>query len=116
MLRRAFVAVAVGLSGVVLIGQIAGAQEAVGESPVEGVQATFEGGTLDLAESWGEATACVELSDGVECFRTDSELNKAMRRLDVAEPGVVGAGAQPRQPCRAPGAVAGAGAGRLNLD
>jgi hypothetical protein len=92
MLRRSFVAVAVGLSAVVLAGQIAGAQEAVGEAPVEGVQATFEGGTLNLAESWGEAAACIESSDGVECFRTDSELNTAMRRLNVAEPGVIGAG------------------------
>lgn len=42
-----------------------------------GVIASFEGGWINLAEGWGEATACT--SDGVtaECYRTEAEMNAA---------------------------------------
>lgn len=36
-----------------------------------GTPARFEGGTLDLSESWGEATSCVVwLAGEADCFRT----------------------------------------------
>jgi hypothetical protein len=36
--------------------------------------AIFEQGELDLGESWGDATACIEFDDRTECFRTEDEL------------------------------------------
>lgn len=40
-----------------------------------GVVASFEGGWINLAQGWGEATACT--SDGVNtrCFRTEAEMD-----------------------------------------
>lgn len=42
-----------------------------------GVIASFEGGWANLAQGWGEATACT--SDGVttECYRTEAEMDAA---------------------------------------
>jgi hypothetical protein len=42
-----------------------------------GVIASFEGGWINLAEGWGEATACT--SDGITtaCYRTEAEMNAA---------------------------------------
>jgi hypothetical protein len=37
-------------------------------------EAIFEQGQLDLGESWGDATACIEFDDHTECFRTEDEL------------------------------------------
>jgi len=37
-------------------------------------EAIFEQGELDLSESWGDATACIELGDHTECFRTEQQL------------------------------------------
>jgi hypothetical protein len=37
-------------------------------------EAIFEQGELKLAESWGDATACIELGDHTECFRTEQQL------------------------------------------
>ena len=42
--------------------------------PGDPSEATFEQGELDLGESWGDATACIEFADHTECFRTDDEL------------------------------------------
>jgi hypothetical protein len=37
-------------------------------------EAIFEQGEIDLGESWGDATACIEFDDHTECFRTEDEL------------------------------------------
>jgi len=37
-------------------------------------EAIFEQGEIDLSESWGDATACIEFDDRTECFRTEDEL------------------------------------------
>lgn len=46
-------------------------------APPRGVVASFEGGWINLADGWGEATACT--SDGVttSCFRTEAEMDVA---------------------------------------
>ena len=44
-------------------------------------RAHFEGGTIDLAESWGNATACAELGDIVDCYRSEAELLTARPEL-----------------------------------
>ena len=43
-----------------------------------GVLATFEGRTINLAQSWGAATACT--SDGVttQCFRSVAEMDQVL--------------------------------------
>lgn len=53
-----------------------------------GVIASFEGGWINLAEGWGEATACT--SDGVttQCYRTEAEMNAANQSADSATAGV----------------------------
>jgi hypothetical protein len=37
-------------------------------------EAVFEQGELELGESWEDATACIELGDHTECFRTEQQL------------------------------------------
>jgi hypothetical protein len=61
--------------------------------------AWFEGETIDLSESWDKATACIELGDHTECFRTEAELL-------AAHPELVEARATPQSPkTRAAGGV-----------
>jgi hypothetical protein len=72
----------------IVVGAVTGASPsgatAPGEvTPDEGVIATFEGRTLNLAESWGEAQACI--SDDprtARCYRSEAE-------MDAAEGGTV---------------------------
>lgn len=48
-------------------------------SPVEaadGVQATFEGRTIDLADGWGPARACATLDEHTECFRSEAAMDR----------------------------------------
>ena len=54
-----------------------------GADPVTGdpTHAWFEGAEIDLSKSWGEATACVELGDHTECFRTEAEMLEAHPEL-----------------------------------
>jgi hypothetical protein len=54
-----------------------------GADPVTGdpTHAWFEGGEIDLSKSWGDATACVELGDHTECFRTEAEMLEAHPEL-----------------------------------
>lgn len=47
--------------------------------------AVFEGAAIDLADGWGEARACAELGERMECFRNESELLAAYPEL-LAEP------------------------------
>lgn len=44
--------------------------------------AHFEGATIDLSESWGDATSCAELDGAVYCYRTESQLLEAHPELD----------------------------------
>jgi hypothetical protein len=43
-------------------------------SPGNPSEAIFEDVELDLGESWGDASACIELGDRTECFRSEQEL------------------------------------------
>jgi len=49
-----------------------------------GATALFEGKTIQLADGWGEATACLVRSDAevVECFRTEEELDVRIVQLE----------------------------------
>ncbi|MEX1279546.1 MAG: hypothetical protein AB1Z57_05270 [Acidimicrobiia bacterium] len=55
----------------------------------QSAMAEFEGETLDLAESWGEATACHVAQEGVTCFRTEAAMDQwlAETRSQDAETG-----------------------------
>ena len=82
--------VAAGLVGLVLAGSVTtgGIARAVtaddgtsrhraGGDPPSGVIASFEGGWLDLSVSWGDATACHVTMGGVDCYRTEAEMDEA---------------------------------------
>jgi hypothetical protein len=61
--------------------------QTVGAAPSPSASiAQFEGGTIDLRNGWGEATACA--SDGVntECFRTEDELDQFLTAGETALP------------------------------
>jgi hypothetical protein len=45
--------------------------------------ALYDGGTLDLSESWAGAGACVELATSTECFDTEAELLAAHPELQM---------------------------------
>jgi hypothetical protein len=45
-----------------------------GTPPGNPSAAVFEQHTIDLATSWEDATACIELGDQTECFRTEEEM------------------------------------------
>lgn len=57
-------------------------------------RAVFDGDVIDLSLDWGAATACVELTTIVECFRTESALLAAHPRL-VASSATVTSAPQP---------------------
>ena len=40
--------------------------------------ATFEGRTFDMSQGWGQATACNITDTGASCYRTETEMNKAI--------------------------------------
>ncbi|MDJ0770732.1 MAG: hypothetical protein QNJ12_18205 [Ilumatobacter sp.] len=50
------------------------AQPAEAAPASDAIHATFEGKHLDLSTSWGDAGACIELGDRIDCFRTEREL------------------------------------------
>ncbi|MEP7114467.1 MAG: hypothetical protein ABI862_14470 [Ilumatobacteraceae bacterium] len=43
-----------------------------------GVLATFEGRTIDLSQSWGEARACNIASTGAACYRSEAQMDDAL--------------------------------------
>lgn len=56
-------------------------QAATAAPPSEApVMAEFEGRTINLAEGWGDATACTSNGASTRCYRTEAE-------MDAAEPG-----------------------------
>jgi len=42
----------------------------------DGVQATFEGRTIDLANGWGPARACATIDEHTECFRNEAAMDR----------------------------------------
>jgi hypothetical protein len=43
-----------------------------------GSLATFEGHQIDLAQGWGEATACAVTDAGTTCYRSEAEMDSAI--------------------------------------
>ena len=74
----------------VLPGTVAGTAAASSLPKTESVIAIFEGHQLRLAESWGEATACISDQDEARCYRTGGELRKA-EGLDELSLGILAA-------------------------
>ena len=50
---------------------------AVAAAASRGVIASFEGGSINLADGWGEATACTSDSVTTQCYRTEAEMDAA---------------------------------------
>ena len=75
--RIAAAALTIGAATVIAGAAPAGADTAPGNPDA----ALYEGGTLDLSESWGGAGACVELATTTECFDTEAELLAAHPEL-----------------------------------
>ena len=66
------IAIAVALAASVPISaDVASADEPSGANPSK---SRFEGHTIDLSEGWGDAAACAEFGDVVDCYRTEDEL------------------------------------------
>jgi len=65
---------------------VAGAEEAPVSSA--SVVAEFEGGTIRLADGWGEATACHQDDADVRCYRSEAEMDRAEVLADPA-PGLL---------------------------
>jgi hypothetical protein len=57
-----------------LPGSVVNAGQAPPAMPGNPSEAVFEQRELELGESWGDATACIELGDHTECFRTEQQL------------------------------------------
>lgn len=89
MLKKSAVIVAMVIS--MVVGYTSPAQSATIEGG--GTPAEFEGRILDLAISWGEATACVVLDKGqpAQCYRTEAELNRAHPYLVTTRRGALSA-------------------------
>lgn len=60
--------------GVALVCSFAGEALAAESSDVI---ATFEGTSINLAEGWDEATACIVDEEGARCYRTRDDLERA---------------------------------------
>jgi hypothetical protein len=80
MRRSLIVALAVLLPAATLLGAVAGN---AGADPTDAsIQASFNGGTIDLASGWGAAHACLIVSaTDVECFATSAEMTAALADL-----------------------------------
>lgn len=52
------------------------------EFVLDGAEAAFEGGLIDLGEDWGDAEACLVWADNQpECFRSEAEMDSRIREL-----------------------------------
>ena len=87
--RPALFAVALGLVALTAAPAYAGGghgTERENRPAGQGATATFEDTTLDLAESWGEASACMvwpDAVDEIECFATEAELDARINALET---------------------------------
>ena len=54
-----------------------------------GVTASYNGGTIDLSQSWGTATVCVVTSSGTSCFSSQSSYQTWASSQPTLLPGVV---------------------------
>jgi hypothetical protein len=90
MFQRA-TALAVAVTASLLFSPVVEAGQNAKRGPGDPTEAVFEQGEIDLSESWGDATACIELGDHTECFRTDAEMLAA--HPEIADGGVQAFGA-----------------------
>lgn len=58
-----------------------------------GSLATFEGHQIDLAQGWGEATACAVTDAGTKCYRTEAEMDATIATSSPATATVAASGA-----------------------
>jgi hypothetical protein len=58
-----------------------------------GSLATFEGHQIDLAQGWGEATACAVTDTGTTCYRTEAEMDATIATSSPATATVEASGA-----------------------
>jgi hypothetical protein len=85
---------------VVMEGSVVEAGQGRKSVPGNPSEAIFEQGKIDLGESWGEATACIEFDDRTECFRTEDELFAA-----YPEYGSTGGASESTSAAAAPGDI-----------
>ncbi len=80
--RVVFLAVAV-VAALVVVAPV-GASTGERDDPASGVEADFQGDSIDLSEDWGDAMACLIWDEaGVEeCFRTEAEMDKRIAELE----------------------------------
>ncbi|ANZ41457.1 hypothetical protein BBK82_41395 [Lentzea guizhouensis] len=76
-----------GVAVAAVVGVVAAVPVQAGAAPAApGVRASFEGRTINLAESWEDARVCAELTlDDVRCFRTPQELAAATGEVGAAK-------------------------------
>lgn len=63
------------------IGSVAVTASTTGVSAADvspGQIATFEGRTFDMSRGWGQATACTITDTGASCYRSETEMDKAI--------------------------------------
>ncbi|WP_330290671.1 hypothetical protein [Streptomyces sp. NBC_00576] len=88
-MRKMLTQAGLALGGITLIAGtglvMAPAAQAEGASAAQtkGVQAQFEGRTIDLSKDWGAAKACMvwKAAGGVQCFRTAKEQEQTAAKL-----------------------------------
>ena len=66
-------------AGCLVPAQLIRADDSQAVIPADPSAVAFEDATLDLAQSWGDAQACIEIDGAVECYRSE-------RQLDAAHP------------------------------
>ena len=87
-------ALAVALTATLFASPVVEAGQNAKQAPGDPTEAIFEQGEIDLSESWGDATACIELGDHTECFRTEAEMYAAHPEIDPGGDGVPTNGAR----------------------
>lgn len=66
---------AIAVAAAVVMATVALGGHAAAETE-QGVQAVFEGRTIDLSEGWGQARACATANSETRCFRTESAMDR----------------------------------------
>lgn len=86
-MTRKMMALFVGAMAAIAMPVTASAQADSASTTQDSAVATFEGQTLRLAESWGDAQACFVATDAIRCYRTYDELiEREVIAHDVAAP------------------------------
>jgi hypothetical protein len=63
------------------------AADTVALSSPPGVEAQFEGDTIDLSQGWGAARACAVTAAAVNCYRSEAEMDAALAAAAGASTG-----------------------------